>query len=181
VAQLLVAVFAVTQVSRWVDEETGGRLQLLLASPVSRTRVALRRGATLAITSLAVVAPAGFAIVLGARIGDVGLSAVDVVVATLLLVPLATAVGGVGAVLATWVPRAGVGFLGLIVLATYALPTVAAVLGWPAWTLDAALFHLYGHPLTQGVDGTGLAIMLAVSVVGFAASAFLLRGRDLGR
>jgi len=119
--------------------------------------------------------------VVGARVGGLGLSTGDVIAATLLLVPLATAVGGVGAVLAAWVPRAGAGALAVMLLATYALPTVAAVLSWPAWTLDAALFHLYGHPVTQGVDRTGLAGMLTITVVGFAASAFLLRRRDLGR
>ena len=101
--------------------------------------------------------------------------------ATVLLVPFATFYAALGSLLAAWAPRAAVGVLAGIAFASYLLTQIGPLFRWPAWTQNLSPFHLYGQPLTEGVDGTGLAIMLGVSLVGFAASAFLLRRRDLGR
>ena len=178
-AQLLVAVFAITQVARWAEDEAGGRLELALASGASRTRLALSRAFVLALSTFAIVAPAGTAIVLEAHSEGVVVNPVAVVASTLLLLPLATSVGAAGAILTAWVPRAGVALLAALVVTAYFLIDAIAVLGWPAWTQDLSPFHLYGQPLTSGVDPTRVAIMLAFTVVGFAVSAFLVKKRDL--
>jgi ABC-2 type transport system permease protein len=102
-------------------------------------------------------------------------------VATLLLIPFATFFAAVGSLLAAWIPRAALGILGGVVFASYFITQLGPLFKWPSWTLDLSPFHLYGQPLTEGVDRTGLAIMVLVTVVGFAGSAFLLQRRDLGR
>jgi ABC-2 type transport system permease protein len=180
VAQLLVAVFVITQVARWADDDTSGRLQLVVANTVSRTRVAFRRALGLTFWTFAIVVPAGLALVIEAPADGVAVSPGGVVAATLLLLPLATSFGAAGAILAAWVPRASAGLLAAIIVAAYYSLDAGAVLGWPSWTQNLSPFRLYGHPLTEGVDGAALAGMLAVTVVGFAASAFLMRRRDLG-
>ncbi|MGH7125062.1 MAG: hypothetical protein ACREFI_11870 [Stellaceae bacterium] len=179
VAELLVAVFAITQVARWAEDEAGGRLELVLANAVPRTRVVLMRALVLALSTFAIVAPAGLAIILEARGEGVALSPGAVAAATLLLVPLGTSIGAAGAILTAWLPRASAGLLAAVVVTAFYLVDAGAVWRWPAWTQDLSPFHLYGQPLTAGIDSTGLAIMLAVTVVGFAASAFLLKRRDL--
>src|SRR5438093_2910031 len=53
---LVLAVFAVTQVSRWTTDDTEGRLEMVLSAPISRWRVALEReGALLLATTLIAV------------------------------------------------------------------------------------------------------------------------------
>src|SRR5205085_8811009 len=50
---LVLAVFAITQVSRWTADDTEGRLEMVLSEPVPRWRVALEReGALLVATAL---------------------------------------------------------------------------------------------------------------------------------
>ncbi len=180
-AQLLVAGFAITQVARWSAEDVDGRLELMLANPVSRTSVVIERATLLVLATLAIVVPAGFAVYLQAQHDAITLNAWRMVAATVLLVPFTTFFAALGSLLASWVPRAALGVLAGIAFASYLLTQLGPLFRWPAWTENLSPFHLYGQPLTEGVDGTGLAIMLAVSVVGFAASAFLLRRRDLGR
>ena len=57
---------------------------------------------------------------------------------------------------------------------------LAPIFKWPAWVEDISPFRLYGQPLSSGVDVVGLAIMIAVAVFGFVASALLLERRDVG-
>jgi hypothetical protein len=45
---------------------------------------------------------------------------------------------------------------------------------------NLSAFKLYGQPLTDGVDQSGLVIMLAIVVVGFSASAIVIQRRDVG-
>jgi len=83
-------------------------------------------------------------------------------------------------VLASLLPRATVGLLGGFAFVSYFIVQVSPIFHWPSWTLDLSAFHLYGQPLSSGVDITGLAIMLAVVAVGFAASALIMERRDVG-
>ena len=180
-AQLLVAAFAITQVARWSAEDTDGRLELALANPVSRTALVIERAAVLILGVLVVVVPAGFAVAAQAQHDGITLMSGHLVAATLLFIPFAGFFAAIGSLLAAWLPRATVGVLGGVAFAGYLLTQVGPLFKWPAWTLDLSPFHLYGQPLTEGVDRTGLAVMLAVALVGFAASALLLQRRDLGR
>ena len=180
-AQLLVAAFAITQVARWSAEDTDGRLELALANPVSRTTLVVERAAVLVLGAVVVVVPAGFAVAAQAHHDGLALSSGHLVAATVLLIPFAAFFAAIGSLLAAWLPRATVGVLGGVAFASYLLTQVGPLFKWPAWTLDLSPFHLYGQPLTEGVDGTGLAVMLAVAVAGFAVSALLIKRRDLGR
>jgi putative exporter of polyketide antibiotics len=100
--------------------------------------------------------------------------------ASILLVPFATLFLGLGAALTATVPRAALAVLGAFAITGYFITELGPVFKWPAWVLDLSPFHLYGRPLTDGVDGAGLAIMLVAAAVGLAAAAFLFQGRDVG-
>jgi hypothetical protein len=45
---------------------------------------------------------------------------------------------------------------------------------------DFSAFKLYGTPLATGIDRGGLAIMVVIILVGFAASILLMERRDVG-
>jgi putative exporter of polyketide antibiotics len=50
----------------------------------------------------------------------------------------------------------------------------------PDWVQDMSAFKLYGQPLVEGVDRAGLAILVAIVLVGFSASAIVMQRRDIG-
>ena len=53
--QLLMAGFAVTRVARWSAQDSDGRLELILSSPVSRAGVVIERVVVLAVEALIIV------------------------------------------------------------------------------------------------------------------------------
>ena len=178
--QLLIAGYAITQVGRWSAEDGDGRLELVLSQPVSRTAVVLERAAILALGVLAIAVAGGVAVALEARSQAIVLDTGRLATASVLLVPFAGFFAAIGSLLAARVPRATVGLLGGFAFVTYFVDQLAPAFKWPSWVEDLSPFHLYGQPLSSGVDGTGLTIMLAVVLVGFVASAFLLERRDVG-
>lgn len=179
-AQLLLAGFAITQVARWSAEDTDGRLELILSNPVSRTQVVLERALVVALGALVIAAMSGVAVGVESHNQSIDLDAGRLADASLLLVPFTLVFAAVGALLAARLPRATVGILGVFAFASYLMLQFGPIFKLPAWVQNLSAFKLYGQPLTYGVDRTGLVIMLAIVVVGFAASAIAMQRRDVG-
>ena len=70
--------------------------------------------------------------------------------------------------------------LGVFAFASYLMLQFGPIFKLPTWIQNLSAFKLYGQPLTDGVDQTGLAIMLAIVLVGFSASAIVMQRRDVG-
>ena len=180
VAQLLMAGFAIAQVARWSSEDTDGRLELILSNPIARMNVVLERAIVLTVGALIVVAVSGVAVGLEARSQSITVDSTHLIEAVVLLVPFTLVFAAVGAVIAARIPRAAVGLLGGFAFASYLVIELGPLFKWPAWALDLSAFKLYGEPLTNGIDETGLVIMSLIVIVGFAASIVLMQRRDVG-
>lgn len=180
VAQLLLAGFAIAQVARWSAEDTDGRLELMLSNPISRISVVAERAIVLTIGALFIAVVSGAAVGLEAQIQSIDVDRTRLIEASLLLVPFILVFAAVGAVIAARIPRATVGLLGGFAFASYLITELGPLFRWPAWAQDLSAFKLYGSPLTNGIDRTGLAIMLLIVVVGFGASMLLMQRRDVG-
>jgi putative exporter of polyketide antibiotics len=180
VAQLLMAGFAIAQVARWSSEDTDGRLELILSNPIARMNVVLERAIVLTVGALIVVAVSGVAVGLEARSQSITVDSTHLIEAVVLLVPFTLVFAAVGAVIAARIPRATVGLLGGFAFASYLVIELGPLFKWPAWALDLSAFKLYGEPLTNGIDETGLVIMSLIVIVGFAASIVLMQRRDVG-
>jgi ABC-2 type transport system permease protein len=179
-AQLLMSGFAIAQVARWAAEDTDGRLELILSNPVSRTQVLLERAAVLALGALIIAIVSGVAVGIESHYQSIDLDARRLAEASLLLVPFALVFAAVGALLSARLPRATVGISGAIAFASYLMLQFGPIFNLPAWVQDLSAFKLYGQPLTEGVDQTGLIIMLAIVVIGFVTSAVVMQRRDVG-
>jgi ABC-2 type transport system permease protein len=179
-AQLLFAGFAITQVARWSAEDGDGRLELALSTPHSRTSVVVERAITLAVAAALVAAVSGVAAAVAAHYETMNVSAERLAEGTLLLVPFALVFAAAGSVLAAWNPRAAVGLLGGLAFASYLVNELGPIFKWPAWVQDLSAFKLFGNPLASGIDRSGLAIMIAIVLVGFAGSILLMQRRDVG-
>ena len=179
-AQLLIAGYAIAQVARWSAEDTDGRLEALLSSPISRRGVLIERATVATIGALVIAAVSGVAVGIESHVQSIDLNQGRLIAASLLLVAMAMFFAAIGALLASLLPRATVGLLGGFAFVSYFIVQLAPIFHWPTWTQDLSAFHLYGQPLSSGVDVTGLVIMLLVVAVGFVASALMMGRRDVG-
>jgi len=179
-AQLLFAAFAITQVARWSAEDSDGRLELILSTPRSRASVVVERAIALTLSATLVAAVSGVAVAIASHYQAMDVSRERLAEGTLLLVPFALVFAAAGAVLAAWNPRAAVGLLGGLAFASYLVDELGPLFKWPTWVQDVSAFKLFGTPLSTGVDRSGLAIMVALILVGFAASILLMERRDVG-
>jgi ABC-2 type transport system permease protein len=180
VAQLLMAGFAIAEVGRWSTEDGDGRLEHILSQPVPRAGVVLERAVTLAIGALIVAAASGAAVGFEAHQQSIDVDTGHLVAATLLLVPFTLVFAAAGSLMAARIPRATVGLLGVIAFASYLLLQLGPIFKLPEWVQDLSAFKLYGQPLTQNVDQTGLVIMVAIVVIGFGLAVVTMRRRDIG-
>ena len=179
-AQLLFAAFAITQVARWSAEDSDGRLELILSTPRSRASIVLERAVTLTLAALIVTAVSAIAVALTGQYQGLEVNRERLAEGTLLLVPFALVFAATGAVLAAWNPRAAVGVLGGFAFASYLVEELGPLFRWPTWVQDLSAFKLYGTPLSTGIDRSGLVIMIAIVLIGFAASILLMERRDVG-
>lgn len=180
-ALLLLSLFAVFQVSGWIADDAEGRLETVLAQPVGRVRVTLERLASLAVATALLVAAGTAAAWLAAARADIALSVDRFLAGSLLMITVPSAFGAVGAVVASWRPRAAVALLAAVAIASYFLQQFAPLFDWPSWMARLSIFALYGTPMATGVDGPGVVTLLAVGLAGTALAAVLFERRDVGR
>ena len=180
IALLLLAVYAITQVARWSADDNEGRLEMILSAPVSRTRVVIERAVALMVRLAIIIAISSIALDLGGAVANIYFDLGALTVASLLLIPFGLSFAAIGAVLASRAPRATVAVLVTFTFLSYLITQLGPLLRWPDWALKLSVFNLYGAPLTNGVDWTGLWIMSAITIGGFAVGALLMQRRDVG-
>jgi len=183
-APLVVVAYAVTSAAGLAADEERGRLDLLLAQPVSRTGVLLgRAGATALGTAVLAGVTGGALLVAGALggprlpVGHVAAAALHLGLLGWVFGALATAVAG-----ATGRLTASRAVPGVLAVLAYVLNGVAPLAGWPAAVRDLSPFAQYaaGPPLVAGVSGSGVVIALGTSAVLLAVPLVAFRRRDIG-
>ena len=178
-AQALVAVFAITAVSRWSADDSSGVLEMQLAEPLPRWRVLAERAAELTVT-VALMSFAAMAVILAiAPAQGISVDVGNLLSASALLVPFALTFAAIGALLSGWRPRVAVVALSTIAVISYLVFELGPLFKWPAWADDLSVFQLYGTPLITPVFVGGLIAMLAIAVVGFGTGGVALARRDV--
>jgi ABC-2 type transport system permease protein len=182
---LLVAVFAIAAGTRAVaGDEEAGTLDLLLAHPVSRTKVALQRytalvaGLTLVgvVLWLAMLAIAGPAELEGVTAGELAAATTQLALLGACLGGLAFAVGATTGSKALAI-AVSAGLTVLAYLANGVFPQVEGL----AWTRDLSPWHWYlgGEPLKHGLQAGDALLLLAVTLVLVAAGTWRFNRRDV--
>lgn len=177
---ILAGFAAATLVSGWASDETGGRLETLLATPMSRISWALRGGlglyAAIGLMTLLIMVAIG----LGAAIagGDVLTPVAGAAVVGLYALALAgigLAVGGlVGTSFAAEVVAG-------VVILTFLVDLVAPALHWPDWVDQLALTAHLGKPMIGVWDWPGMASCVAIAITGLLVGAWGMQRRDVAR
>lgn len=169
---------AATFVSRWASDEADGRLEMVLGTPMARTRWVGAGGAAalLAVVVTTVLFAAGIG--LGSAVG--GLAAGDAILGSASLGLYAAAIVGIGVgVGGVWRTSIAAEIAALVVVVTYLLDLVAPPLNLPDWLHQLALTAHFGKPMVGEWDMVGVAASLVLAVGGILLGAWGMRRRDV--
>jgi ABC-2 type transport system permease protein len=169
---------AATFVSKWASDETDGRLEMVLATPMARARWVMAGGlaAILAIVVTTVLFAAGIG--LGAASG--GLAAGEPMVGSVALGLYAAAMVGVGvAVGGLWRTSLAGEIVAVVVVATFLIDLVVPALDLPDWVHQLALTAHLGQPMVGAWDVFGVFACLVLAAGGLALGAWGMGRRDV--
>jgi ABC-2 type transport system permease protein len=164
-------------------EEERGTIDLLLSSPLSRTRVALEKLAAMCVELAALGAVLWLALWVGARAFPMEVSVAHLASATALLVVLALAYGAIAFMVAAATGRKtlAIGLTVALAVGAYLVNSLASLVEVLEPFQKATPFYHYAvaDPLRQGLDPWHTLFLLAVGAVAAAAGVLLFDRRDL--
>jgi ABC-2 type transport system permease protein len=177
---VVVGFAAAMLVAGWASDETSGRLETLLATPLARVRWALTSGAGVLLAILGMTIVLAIGIGLGAL--SAGSDAGTPVLATVTLGLYAAALAGLGFAVGGLV-RASIAaeVVAAVVVLTFLLDLLAPGLNAPTWVHDLALTAHLGQPMVGRWDAGGIIACVVIAGVGLALGAWGIRRRDVAR
>jgi ABC-2 type transport system permease protein len=171
---------AATFVSRWASDETAGRLETVLTTPVGRARWVVAGGiaSLLAVVVMTVLFAAGIA----AGAAGSGLAASTAIVGTAAMGLYAFAIVGVGvAIGGLWRTSLAGEIAALVVVVTYLIDLLAPPLKLPDWLHQLALTAHLGQPMIGQWDVAGIVACFVIGIGGIALGAWGVTRRDIQR
>ena len=170
----VVGAYAVTQVAAWIAELKQGRVEQILAAPVSWTRLVVERLLTLVGGSLLIAGGAIGGLLLGAAAVDVGLRADGLVRLAGQAVLFGLALGAVGAALAAWL-RSGLApaLLAAFLLVSYLVDLLGPAFDWPRWVAQLSVFEAFGRPYLAIPPAASSTLLASLAIGGAALAAWL--------
>jgi ABC-2 type transport system permease protein len=175
---ILAGLAAASIVSGWASDETSGRLEMTLATPLSRARWAISGGIGMLVGVALFVAltAAGIGMGVASTQGDVLTPLVGSLVLGLYgaaLVGIGHAVGGL----------LGTRFAGtavvVFVIVTWFVQLLGALLNLPDFVRELALTSHFGQPMVGVWDPVGIVASIVLAVAGIAIGSWAFSRRDL--
>ncbi len=175
---ILAGLAAATLVAVWGSDETSGRLEFLLASPLSRIRWVTSGGVAILVGIVVVTIVAALGIAVGAVIagGDI----VQPVVGSLVLGLYAAALAGIGVAIGglfrtSWAAPA----VALFTIVTWLIDILAPAFKLPDVVHQLALTSHYGFTMLGQWDPIGIVASVVLAVGGILVGAWGFNRRDL--
>lgn len=175
---IVVGFAAATLIAGWASDETSGRLELVLASPLARRGWAVRAGLGV---FLAIVVMTGV-LALGIGIGAVaaGSDPLTPMAGTVVMGLYTAAMAGVGFAVGGLFRMSIAGeIVAVVVVFTFLLDLLAPALQLPDWVRQLALTAHLGQPMVGVWDFPGIVASLVLAVGGLAIGAWGFARRDL--
>ena len=179
--EFIVAGFgAATLVAGWASDEISGRLEMLLATPLARSRWAILSGLGVYLAIASMTAIFAVAVAIGAALA--GSDAVTPMAGCASLGLYAAALAGVGfAVGGVFRTSIAAEVVALLAGATYLIDLIAPALKLPDAIHRLALSADLGQPLVGRWEPAGIVACLALAIVGLLLGGWGMRRRDVGR
>ena len=175
---ILAGLAAATFVAGWASDETSGRLEMVLATPLARARWAIAGGIGMLVSVgvFVVLTAAG----IGLGVSTTGSDVATPVVGALVLGLYASALVGIGlAVGGLFGTRFAAPFVVVFVIVTWFVQILGVLLNLPDLVRQLALTSHYGHPMIGVWDWGGIVASLVLAVGGIALGAWGISRRDL--
>jgi ABC-2 type transport system permease protein len=175
---VLAGLAAATLVGRWASDETSGRLEMVLATPLSRARWVVSGWLASLVSIALIVVLTAIGIAIGATItgGDIVTPVVGTLVIGIYAAGLAGVGFAVGGIFGTTVAAPAVAILTIV---TWFFQIVAPALDFPEFIQELALSSHFGEPMLGRWDPVGIVACAALTIGGAAFGAWGLRRRDL--
>lgn len=176
---VLAALAAATFVAGRSSDETAGRLELLLSTPLNRDRWAIASGIGVWLATASTIALLAVSIGIGVAIA--GSDPAQPMVGTLALALYGTAMAGVGLAVGG-LTRSSLAAPAVVVvgIGTFLVDILAQALRLPDWVRQLALSSHMGEPMVGTWDVAGVLACLALAIGGLALGAWGMRRRDIG-
>jgi ABC-2 type transport system permease protein len=163
---VVTVIFALALALAFATDLDRGRMELILSTPRSRSRIVLERFS--AICAAAVTAPLAIwlSVLVGARLTDLSLDAGHVFAASFGVLPLELIVAALVYVLAGRLRADAIlGIVCAFVALSFFAQLLHAVLNLPDWVMSLSIFHQYGSPITDGWQWGPFVTMLGAAAV----------------
>jgi ABC-2 type transport system permease protein len=163
---VVLAAYAVFQVSGWADDEEEGRMETLVSLPFPRWRLLLARYAAFALSLAAVLLIIGLFTWLASDATGTPIRGDRLSGALAGILPTTLLIAAIGLCLATWLKRPGaaVPITVAVVAAMFLLNLLGPALKLPEEVLDLSIFHLYGRPLLEGIKWGGMLALIGAAL-----------------
>ena len=176
---IVVGFAAVTLVAGWASDENSGRLEMILATPLTRPRWAMLSGLGVYVAIAVMTAIMAVCVWLGATAA--GSDALTPTAGTMALGLYALALAGVGFAVGGWRSSIAAEVVALVVVATYLIDLLVPALSLPDWVHQLALTAHLGQPMVGQWDAVGIVACLAIAAVGLVLGGFGMSRRDVAR
>ncbi len=175
---ILAGLAAATFVSGWASDETSGRLEMVLASPLARARWAIAGGVGMLVSVMLFVALT--AVGIGFGVASSGSELGTPLVGALVLGLYAAALVGIGhAVGGLLGTRRAAAFVVVFVIVTWFVQLLGPLLGLPDLVRDLALTSHYGQPMVGVWDPVGIVASIVLAIGGIIVGTWAFARRDL--
>ncbi len=175
---VLAGLAAATFVAGRSSDETGGRLELLLATPLTRVRWAITSG--IGVSLAVAVAVALLAASVGIGVGLSGSEAVQPMIGTIALALYGAAMAGIGLAVGG-LTRSSLAAPAVVMVAigTFLVDILAQALRLPDWVRQLALSSHMGEPMVGSWETAGILACLTLAIGGLLLGAWGMNRRDV--
>ena len=170
---------AATLVSGWASDETSGRLEMLLATPLSPSRWAIY--SALGVYGVIVLMTAITAVMIGIGAVGAGSDALTPMAGTMTLGLYAAALAGIGFAVGGFRTSIAAEAVALLVVVMYLIDLIVPALKLPDWIHQLALTAHLGQPMVGVWDPAGVVACLVLAAGGLAVAGLGVSRRDVAR
>ena len=176
---VLIGLATVTFIAARSSDETSGRLELQLTTPLTRAGWAVASGVAVWLAIALVTILLAAAVALG--VASVGQDPAPAAMGTIVLAVYGAALAGIGLAVAG-VSRASFAMPAVLAMSigTFLVDLLAPILRLPGWVEQLALTAHLGEPMVGRWDAAGMVACLVLAVGGMAVGAWGMARRDVG-
>jgi ABC-2 type transport system permease protein len=162
----IVAAFVITQAAGWVAELDQGRVEMLLASPLTWTGLVWQRIGAACVGAAAITVASLAVIGIGSRIVGADLPISGLVRTGIMCLLLAWVIAALAAVaVAALRSTAAITIVAAYAAFAYLLTWMIPMFGWPTWTERLSVFAAFGHPYREWPPVGSVGLLIAIALI----------------